>query len=169
MKTASGSPQVESLTSPTTRVSHSGAVSQPPHCAHICALFRWIGDDQDDMDSFSFFTNEKRECCALSVNGSALDILAALLPAPFLSTQRRARALSQAQPQVSSGPLAQIPNPTQFHTPGRIPLGQTFSLSPGFLNTPPPKPAVLNKYRLRGSVTDPAHTRRRPAFGQVSS
>ena len=39
--------------------------------------------------------------------------------------------------------------------------------SPQVMNTPPPNPIVFNKYRLRGTVTDPAHTRRRPPFGQV--
>ncbi|TCD68741.1 hypothetical protein EIP91_009887 [Steccherinum ochraceum] len=113
-----------------------------------------FADDEDDehgeLDSLSFFSSDK-----------------ALLPAPFLSTQRRARALSQAQSHAIA-PLTQIPNPAQLSTPGRVPLGQTFPLSPGFMNTPPPKPSLLNKYRLRGTVTDPAHTRRRPAFGQVS-
>ncbi|THH32550.1 hypothetical protein EUX98_g1634 [Antrodiella citrinella] len=107
-------------------------------------------DEQGELDSMSFFASDKP-----------------LLPAPYLSTstQRRARALSQAP----IGPLSQIPNPTQLSTPGRVPLGQSFSLSSGFLNTPPPKPDVLNKYRLRGTVTDPAQTRRRPPFGQQAS
>lgn len=39
--------------------------------------------------------------------------------------------------------------------------------SPQMMNTPPPNPLVFNKYRLRGTVTDPAQTRRRPPFGQV--
>lgn len=92
----------------------------------------------------------------------------ALLPAPFLSSQRRARAFTQIQPQVISSPLAQIPNP-QLSTPARTSHGQSFAFSPALLNTPPPNAALLNKYRMRGAATDPAHTRRRPAFGQVSS
>ncbi|PCH45064.1 hypothetical protein WOLCODRAFT_133474 [Wolfiporia cocos MD-104 SS10] len=76
-----------------------------------------------------------------------------LLPAPFLSTQRRARAFSHAHV-----PLSQIPDPTQVCTPGRA-----LQRLPGILNTPPPQPA----FRLRGSVTDPPQTRRRPAFEQT--
>lgn len=76
----------------------------------------------------------------------------ALLPAPFLSSQRRARALSHAQ-----APLLPVINNVQLATPNRS------AHSVGILNTPPPQPG----YRLRGSVTDPAHTRRRPAFEQV--
>ncbi|KAI0938770.1 hypothetical protein AcV5_000379 [Taiwanofungus camphoratus] len=83
--------------------------------------------------------------------GSCID--KALLPAPFLSTHRRPRAVSQAQV-----PLSQITDPTQLCTPSRA------LHPPGILNTPPPQPA----FRLRGSVTDPAHTRRRPPFEQTS-
>lgn len=77
----------------------------------------------------------------------------ALLPAPFLSSQRRARAQSHAQ-----APLLPVVDNVQLATPNRS------TRSVGIFNTPPPQPA----YRLRGSVTDPAHTRRRPAFEQVS-
>ncbi|EMD31900.1 hypothetical protein CERSUDRAFT_119204 [Gelatoporia subvermispora B] len=83
---------------------------------------------------------------------SSSSIDKALLPAPFLSTHRRARAHSQAQ-----APLSQIHDPVQFSTPSR-------PVHSGILNTPPPQPL----FRLRGSVTDPAHTRRRPAFEQNS-
>ncbi|KAI0795443.1 hypothetical protein C8Q75DRAFT_803329 [Abortiporus biennis] len=110
------------------------------------------GDNQTDLDSSSFFSNDK-----------------ALLPAPFLSNHRRARALSQVLAQSQSSPLVQIPNPTQLSTPARAPLAQSFTLSPAYLNTPPPKPELANKYRLRGSVTDPAQTRRRPPFGQPTN
>ena len=83
---------------------------------------------------------------------SRLTICAALLPAPFLSSQRRARAMSHAQ-----APLLPVIDNVQLGTPNRS------MRSIGILNTPPPQPG----YRLRGSVTDPAHTRRRPAFEQV--
>ncbi|KAI0076516.1 hypothetical protein K474DRAFT_1708111 [Panus rudis PR-1116 ss-1] len=109
-------------------------------------------DDDADFDTSSFFGNDK-----------------ALLPAPFLSTQRRARAFSQVQPQLHHSPLAQITNPAQLSTPARMPLSQIHPLSPAFLNTPPPKAAVVNKLKLRGAVTDPAQTRRRPAFGQLQN
>ncbi|KAL1943938.1 hypothetical protein VTO73DRAFT_3756 [Trametes versicolor] len=75
-----------------------------------------------------------------------------LLPAPFLSNQRRARALSHAY-----APLVPVTQ-NALATPNRsIP-------NMGIMNTPPPQPG----YRLRGSVTDPAHTRRRPIFEQTS-
>lgn len=96
-----------------------------------------------------------------------LTAMLVLLPAPFLSTQRRARAFSHAPAPVHS-PLSQIPNPSQFSTPGRMTMAQTLALSPAFLNTPPSNPALVNKFRLRGSVTDPAQPRRRATFGQVS-
>ncbi|KAI0698464.1 hypothetical protein BC835DRAFT_1413050 [Cytidiella melzeri] len=92
----------------------------------------------------------------------------ALLPAPFLSTQRRARAFTQALPHVPALPLAPMSNPMQMSTPARAPRAQPFQLSPAFLNTPPPNQDLLKKFRLRGSNTDPAQTRRRPAFGQAS-
>lgn len=146
-----------------------GIPTQQSICVHICVSWRQSEDEQAEGDSMSFFQSHERKFRSVDDMCCATDMLVALLPAPFLSTQRRARALSQAQLQASAGPLTQIPNPTQISTPGRVTLGQTFPLSPGFLNTPPPKPNLLNKYRLRGTVTDPAHTRRRPAFGQVSS
>ncbi|GJE86652.1 RING-finger domain-containing protein [Phanerochaete sordida] len=108
------------------------------------------GDDGMDFDGSSFFSIDQ-----------------ALLPAPFLSSQRRARAFTTVQPPVAASPLIQIPNP-QLSTPARASLVQTYALSPAYLNTPPPNPALFNKIRLRGTVTDPAQTRRRPAFGQMS-
>ncbi|EKM56936.1 uncharacterized protein PHACADRAFT_183503 [Phanerochaete carnosa HHB-10118-sp] len=108
------------------------------------------GDDGVDLDGSSFFSVDK-----------------SLLPAPFLSSQRRGRAFTTIQPPVAASPLSPIPNP-QLSTPARASIVQSFTLSPAFLNTPPPNPALFNKIRLRGTVTDPAHTRRRPVFGQVS-
>ncbi|KAI0826455.1 hypothetical protein BC629DRAFT_1434869 [Irpex lacteus] len=114
-----------------------------------------FADDEDDgdvdLDTSSFFATDK-----------------ALLPAPFLSTQRRARAFTQALPQAPSMSLGPIASPVQMSTPARGPRAQSFALSPAFLNTPPPNPDLLSKFRLRGTVTDPAQTRRRPGFGQVS-
>ncbi|KAI0088830.1 hypothetical protein BDY19DRAFT_149916 [Irpex rosettiformis] len=114
-----------------------------------------FADDEDDgeidLDTSSFFSTDR-----------------ALLPAPFLSTQRRARAFTQALPQAPNMSLGPISSPVQMSTPARAPRVQSFTLSPEFLNTPPPNPALLNKFRLRGTMTDPAQTRRRPAFEQVS-
>ncbi|KAI0372029.1 hypothetical protein BV20DRAFT_940669 [Pilatotrama ljubarskyi] len=95
----------------------------------------------------SKFQFDDSSLCDLST--SSID--ESLLPAPFMSNQRRARALSQAYPLV---PVAE----NALATPNRsLP-------SMGIMNTPPPQPG----YRLRGSVTDPAHTRRRPTFEQTS-
>ncbi|TFK49461.1 hypothetical protein OE88DRAFT_1663051 [Heliocybe sulcata] len=76
----------------------------------------------------------------------------ALLPPAFLSTHRRARALSQ------SNVNAQPSSPQVHSTPDRQTLAS--------LNTPPPKTVNINKLKMKGSMTDPAYTRRRPAFGQ---
>ncbi|KAI8986901.1 hypothetical protein BD414DRAFT_487416 [Trametes punicea] len=84
------------------------------------------------------------------LNTSSID--ESLLPAPFLSNQRRARALSQA-----CSPLIPVAD-NALATPNRS------VQSVGVMNTPPPQPG----YGLRGSVTDPAHTRRRPAFEMTS-
>ncbi|KAF7797063.1 hypothetical protein EIP86_008255 [Pleurotus ostreatoroseus] len=114
---------------------------------------QYADDEADlcsDLDASSFFAMEQ-----------------SLLPAPFLSGQRRARAFTHSQPQVTS-PLQQIPNPSQLSTPARASHSQAFMFSPQVMNTPPPNPIIFNKYRLRGTVTDPAHTRRRPPFGQSS-
>ncbi|KAI0764886.1 hypothetical protein C8Q74DRAFT_1006674 [Fomes fomentarius] len=91
------------------------------------------------------------DCSMSELSMSSID--ESLLPAPFLSSQRRARAQSHAQ-----APLLPVVDNAQLATPNRS------ARSVGILNTPPPQPG----YRLRGSVTDPAHTRRRPAFEQTS-
>ncbi|KZT28124.1 hypothetical protein NEOLEDRAFT_1161300 [Neolentinus lepideus HHB14362 ss-1] len=75
-----------------------------------------------------------------------------LLPPAFLSTHRRARALSQSNINVQPA-SPQIPS-----TPDRRTLAD--------LNTPPPKAVNITKLKMKGSMTDPAYTRRRPAFGQ---
>lgn len=80
-----------------------------------------------------------------------------------MSSQRRARAFSHVQQ-----PLTQITNPTQFRSSGNV-LHPLVLSSPGALNTPPRRPDIMKKYMLRGAVTDPAQTRRRPALGQARS
>ncbi|KAI1798132.1 hypothetical protein LXA43DRAFT_876352 [Ganoderma leucocontextum] len=91
------------------------------------------------------------DCSLSELSNASID--ESLLPAPFLSSQHRARALSHAH-----APLVTVADNAQLATPNRS------IRSVGILNTPPPQPG----YRLRGSVTDPAHTRRRPAFEQTS-
>ncbi|KAH7922714.1 hypothetical protein BV22DRAFT_1131223 [Leucogyrophana mollusca] len=80
----------------------------------------------------------------------------ALLPPPFLSNHRRTRTQSNIAV-TSRVPLS----PHALHTPARRTLG--------VLNTPPQKPTNVNQLKLKGSYTDPAHTRRRPSFGQMST
>ncbi|PSR71453.1 hypothetical protein PHLCEN_2v12720 [Hermanssonia centrifuga] len=117
----------------------------------------------------SQYADDEADDCSELDASRYLNMDKSLLPAPFLSAQRRARALTHIQPQVCA-PLQQISDPSQLSTPARASHSQPqpFTFSPAFLNTPPPKPSILNKYRLRGTVTDPAHTRRRPAFEQAS-
>ncbi|KAJ3558259.1 hypothetical protein NM688_g1028 [Phlebia brevispora] len=115
----------------------------------------------------SQFADDEADACSEFDTSSFFTTDQSLLPAPFLSGQRRTRAFTHSQPQVTS-PLQQITNPTQLSTPARPSQSQSFVFSPQVMNTPPPNPIIFNKYRLRGTVTDPAHTRRRPAFGQTS-
>ncbi|KAH9852557.1 hypothetical protein C2E23DRAFT_826126 [Lenzites betulinus] len=98
-----------------------------------------------DGSKFQFDDNSMYDLSNSSIDES-------LLPAPFMSNQRRSRALSHAY-----APLVPVTE-NMLATPNRsVP-------SIGIMNTPPPQPG----YRLRGSVTDPAHTRRRPVFEQMS-
>lgn len=77
-----------------------------------------------------------------------------LLPPPFLTSHRRSRTQSNIS-------LRCAPASPQVHrTPNRRTLG--------ILNTPPPKATNSSQLKFKGSFTDPAHTRRRPSFGQVS-
>jgi hypothetical protein len=77
---------------------------------------------------------------------------AALLPPPFLTSQRRARAHSQAAP-------PRVPlSPQILRTPGRRTLA--------VLNTPPPRLST-DRFASKGCLTDPPHPRRRPSFNHV--
>lgn len=78
-----------------------------------------------------------------------------LLPPLFLAVHRRSRTISStAPPRTPHSPYA-------LRTPARRALG--------VLNTPPPKPTNVSQLKFKGSLTDPAHTRRRPSFGQMST
>ncbi|KAH7909874.1 hypothetical protein BJ138DRAFT_1102315 [Hygrophoropsis aurantiaca] len=80
----------------------------------------------------------------------------ALLPPPFLSNHRRTRTQSS----IVASPHLRLSSHA-LHTPARRTLA--------VLNTPPQKPTNANHLKLKGSYTDPAHTRRRPSFGQMST
>ncbi|KAK0438324.1 uncharacterized protein EV420DRAFT_1585821, partial [Desarmillaria tabescens] len=88
----------------------------------------------------------------------------ALLPPPFLSNQRR-RALSTSQapasPAMNRG-QRMIPTSPLIHK-------NNPSLKSTVMATPPPNRNLARQLKLRGSLTDPAHTRRREAFGVVSN
>ncbi|KDQ60332.1 hypothetical protein JAAARDRAFT_32711 [Jaapia argillacea MUCL 33604] len=66
------------------------------------------------------------------------------------------------------------PNLTYANTPDRA-SKSSFNYTPDHrrtladLNTPPPKANDVNRLKLKGSLTDPAYTRRRPIFGQPTA
>ncbi|KAL4078131.1 hypothetical protein V8B97DRAFT_2003368 [Scleroderma yunnanense] len=75
--------------------------------------------------------------------------------APYLMNHRRSRTQSNISLQCA-------PTSPQAHrTPARRTLG--------ILNTPPQKATSSSQLKFKGSFTDPAHTRRRPSFGQIST
>ncbi|KAI0312777.1 hypothetical protein OF83DRAFT_1176322 [Amylostereum chailletii] len=73
-------------------------------------------------------------------------------PPLFSAAPRRPRAHTQVL--HSPPPVA----PAQPHTPARRTLAA--------LNTPSPRASNVDRLKLKGSLTDPAYSRRRPAFGQ---
>lgn len=122
------------------------------------SLFIYVHLDSDlthsDMNSTGFVTEEGLSLPHKAPLRRSLTVCyAALLPPPFFSIHRRSRTISNTAPRVPLSPHA-------LRTPGRRALG--------VLNTPPPKPTNVNQLKFKGSFTDPAHTRRRPSFGQVS-
>lgn len=117
-----------------------------------CDAPQFVDDDVTDMSFYdandsSFITAEE-----------------ALLPPPFMSNQRR-RALSTSQASASF-----MMNQSQRMIP-TSPLRHRNSSAPknSVMATPPPNHNLARQLKLRGSLTDPAHTRRREAFGVVSN
>ncbi|KAK0192333.1 hypothetical protein F5146DRAFT_978738 [Armillaria mellea] len=117
-----------------------------------CDAPQFVDDDVTDMSFYdandsSFITAEE-----------------ALLPPPFMSNQRR-RALSTSQ-----APASLVMNQSQRMIPNS-PLRHRNSSAPknSVMATPPPNRNLARQLKLRGSLTDPAHTRRREAFGVVSN
>jgi len=82
------------------------------------------------------------------------DVLCLVLSAPPILMQGRSRSRSQTS-QIPF--LSPQPPP---HTPARRTLAS--------LNTPSPRTSNVNLLKIKGSLTDPAPTRRRCALGQVS-
>ncbi|KAK0232450.1 hypothetical protein EDD85DRAFT_911339 [Armillaria nabsnona] len=111
--------------------------------------------DDDDATDMSFY----------DANDSGfITAEEALLPPPFMSNQRR-RALSTSQ-----APTSLAMNQSQRMIP-TSPLRHRNSSAPknSVMATPPPNRNLARQLKLRGSLTDPAHTRRREAFGVVSN
>ncbi|KAI0053211.1 hypothetical protein FA95DRAFT_1552708 [Auriscalpium vulgare] len=81
-----------------------------------------------------------------------------VLSAPAILTQRRSRAQTLVH-QAASPSSPQVRHDAQPQTPARRTLAT--------LNTPPPRASNINLLKLKGSFTDPAYPRRRPAFGQT--
>ncbi|KIJ07340.1 hypothetical protein PAXINDRAFT_182498, partial [Paxillus involutus ATCC 200175] len=102
----------------------------------------------------SFGDDEASDLAPSDANSTAFANEEALLP-PFLSNHRRSRTQSSIHPICSSA------SSEAHRTPARRTLG--------ILNTPPPKPTNCSQLKFKGSLTDPAHTRRRPSFGQMSN
>ncbi|KAG7446812.1 uncharacterized protein BT62DRAFT_1075568 [Guyanagaster necrorhizus] len=117
-----------------------------------CDASQFVDDDVTDMSfgdvhDSSFVTAEE-----------------ALLPPPFLSNNRR-RALSTSQ-----APASLAMNESQQMIPtSPLTYNNSSTLKSTITATPPPNRNLARQLKLRGSLTDPAHTRRREAFGVVSN
>ncbi|KIJ63146.1 hypothetical protein HYDPIDRAFT_113724 [Hydnomerulius pinastri MD-312] len=103
----------------------------------------------------SFGDDEGSDLTPSDAHSTVLANEEALILPPFLPNHRRSRTQSSIHPQCA--PVS----PQMHRTPARRTLG--------ILNTPPPKPTNSNQLKFKGSFTDPAHTRRRPSFGQIST
>ncbi|XP_006463671.1 hypothetical protein AGABI2DRAFT_225554 [Agaricus bisporus var. bisporus H97] len=111
-------------------------------------------------------------------NGSNVVNSDALLP-PFLSKQMEypanpASSRPRSQSQNIFVPQTQPLSPTLRRNGSRLqspvsPLRtrQSQNTPPNLLTTPPPNRNLVKQLKLKGSLTDPAHTRRREAFGVV--
>ena len=122
--------------------------------AHICVSASEPAFS--DANSAEFITVEEGQLQTHAFGPSTHTwiVPVALLPPPFLSTQRRARAQSQALP-----PRAPL-SPQVLRTPARRTLG--------VLNTPPPARSTAQRFANR-CFTDPPQPRKRPSFGHVST
>ncbi|KAG2750455.1 hypothetical protein P692DRAFT_20801961 [Suillus brevipes Sb2] len=106
-------------------------------------------------DDSNYGDDEASDLAHSDMNCTGFVTEEALLPPPFLAIHRRSQTISSTAPPRT--PLS----PYALRTPARRALG--------VLNTPPPKPTNVNQLKFKGSLTDPAHTRRRPSFGQMST
>ncbi|KAG0700599.1 hypothetical protein DFH29DRAFT_983050 [Suillus ampliporus] len=106
-------------------------------------------------DDSNYGDDEASDLTHSDMNSTGFVTEEALLPPPFLAIHRRSQTISTTAPPRT--PLS----PYALRTPARRALG--------VLNTPPPKPTNISQLKFKGSLTDPAHTRRRPSFGQMST
>jgi hypothetical protein len=84
-----------------------------------------------------------------------------LLPAPFMSTQRRSRSHSITQTQAPSTPEAYRPKSTIARQPSVIRTPDRRSLATiSTLNTPPPNATIISKLKQKGISTDPVPRKR---------
>ncbi|KAF5350962.1 hypothetical protein D9756_008235 [Leucocoprinus leucothites] len=126
------------------------------------------GDDEATEYSFSDTGND-----------SNILISEALLPAflsaqsenSFSPVQTRARAHSQnshVPPSQSLSPTLRRNTISRAQAPvSPLRSRQSQNQPVNLLSTPPPNRNLVKQLKLKGSVTDPAHTRRREAFGVV--
>jgi hypothetical protein len=84
-----------------------------------------------------------------------------ILSQPFLSTHRRVRSTTTSQNVPAMAPV-QSQVPEHLRTPDRRKLAPFNAL-----NTPPPKSSVVDRIKLKGTMTEPAQPRRRAPFGPV--
>ncbi|KAJ3878394.1 hypothetical protein F5051DRAFT_230511 [Lentinula edodes] len=135
---------------------------------------------QSIVDDFSLLDDEDASFASEQV----CDEDEALLPAPFMSTQRR-RALSHAGlvPQYSTSSDAPYSAPRARGRPPLAPLSPvTRRMAPSsplqarrsslvnhqnVMATPPPNRQLAERLRLKGSLTDPAQLRRREVYDAV--
>ncbi|KAF8632155.1 hypothetical protein AX17_004897 [Amanita inopinata Kibby_2008] len=126
----------------------------------------------------SQFGDDEASERTLSDSANDLNVVAtgeALLPPPFLSNQRRSLIRPRAQTHTSMSHVRTPSSPTMTRTsraPTSSPLSSRRTLSSlnqseNLMATPPPNRILASQLKLKGSFTDPAHTRRREAFGVV--
>lgn len=112
------------------------------------------------------------------------DICIALLSAPVFSNHRRLHSVpTTGRPRAQSNvslPTSRIQpfSPVATQSPGRLQQTTSSPLqtrrnhpslnhSANLMSTPPPNRALARQLKLKGSLTDPAQSRRREAFGAV--
>ncbi|PFH46736.1 hypothetical protein AMATHDRAFT_7452 [Amanita thiersii Skay4041] len=125
----------------------------------------------------SQFGDDEASERTLSDSANDLNVISsgeALLPPPFLSNHRRNPIRPRAQTQASifqsrppSSPTITRSNRAAPTSPLNSRRSLNMNQSENLMATPPPNRILSSQLKLKGSFTDPAHTRRREAFGVV--